>query len=74
VNEQRQHKIIRGWPRLFLACVHMSLAAAGFALLLTVGLTRFTYAVLVGATAATVLSRLLYNGRLDPPITKGRSG
>ena len=63
---QTQHKMIWGWLRLFLACAQMSLAAAGFALLLTIGLTWVTYAVVIGATAATVLSRLIYHGRSDP--------
>jgi hypothetical protein len=43
----------------------MCLAAAGFILLITVGLQLVTLLFLAGATAATIVSRLLYRGRRE---------
>ena len=45
---------------------------SGLALLLTPGLHRITFAVVMVATAAMAMSRLLYHGRVDPRLQKGK--
>lgn len=68
MNEATRHKLIWGWLRLFLGWAQMSLAVFGAVLLFTVGLHLLTWISVVGATAATVTSRLLYHGRPDPRL------
>ena len=72
MNTETQHRLIWGWLRVFLAFVQVSLAAGGLALLLTLGLHWITFAVVIVATAATAVSRLLYHGRTDPHLQKGK--
>jgi hypothetical protein len=48
----------------------MSLAAAGIGVLLVVGNHPLMWAFIIGATAASVISRLLYHATLDPKLTK----
>jgi hypothetical protein len=43
--------------------MQMSLALAGLIALLTIGLHPVTWILVVGATALTIVSRLLYRGR-----------
>jgi hypothetical protein len=66
VNEATRHKIVWGWLRFFLGFVQMSLVAASVGALIAVGLRSVTWLFIVGATGATLISRLLYHGRSDP--------
>jgi hypothetical protein len=61
-----REKLVWGWLRLFLGITQMMLVALSLGLLLTTGLKPTTYAVIAGATLATVISRLLYRGRKRP--------
>jgi hypothetical protein len=63
MNEQTWHIFVWGWLRLFLGFVQVSLSAASFALLLTIGLHPLTWVFFAVATGATITSRLLYHGR-----------
>ena len=65
-----RHRFVWGWLRLFLGWAQMSLAAAGLGALLTAGNHPVTWAFVIGATVATVISRLLYHGRPDPQLPK----
>jgi hypothetical protein len=53
----------------------MSLVAAAVGALVVVGLHPVTWAFVIGATAATIISRLLYHGKPDPKLKaeNGRS-
>ena len=59
------NKLIEGWLRLFLGILQMMLATAAITLLLTMGLVPITCALVGGATAATIISRLLYSKRRE---------
>lgn len=67
------HKLVWGCLRLLLGLAQMCLAAAGFILLITVGVQPVTLLFLAGATAATIASRLLYRERSDPKLKGGDS-
>ncbi|HSB12619.1 MAG TPA: hypothetical protein VLM38_24225 [Blastocatellia bacterium] len=56
------------WLRLVLGLAQMWLAAAGLGLLLIAGLRPITWLFLIAASAATVISRLLYRGRRTPRL------
>lgn len=56
-------KFVEGWLRLFLGMVQIIFATAALTLLLTVGLEPITWVFVVGATTATIISRLLYKRR-----------
>ncbi len=73
MDSAARHKLIWGWLRLFLGLAQMSLAAASFGLLITIGLHWITWAFIVGATAAAIVSRLLYHGQADSKL-EGRNG
>jgi 2-polyprenyl-6-methoxyphenol hydroxylase-like FAD-dependent oxidoreductase len=45
---------------------------SGLALLLTLGLHRITFAVVILATAVMAMSRLLYHAKVDPQLQKGK--
>jgi hypothetical protein len=66
VHEATQHKIVWGWLRFFLGFVQISLVAASVGALVAVGLRPVTLLLVIAATAATLISRLLYHGRSDP--------
>ena len=61
-------KLIWGWLRLFLGVIQMVLTTACVGLLLTLGLHWATWIFFAGATAATIISRLLYRGHADPDL------
>lgn len=67
-----RHKIVRGWLRLFLGWLQMSLAAAGLGALVTIGLHPVTWFFVIGATAATIASHLLYRKRSDSVLKEKR--
>ena len=71
MDDSTRHKIVWGWLRLFLGWLQMSSAVVGAVLLFTVGLHPLTWVCVLGATAATLTSRLLYHGRPDPRLNKG---
>jgi hypothetical protein len=71
VNEETRHRLIWGWLRLFLGFAQMSLVAMGIGALITVGVRRITVVLVILATTATVMSRLIYHGRPDPRL-KGK--
>ena len=74
MDEATQHKLVWGWLRLFLGWAQMSLVAISIGLLLTLGLHLATYVFVSAATAATIISRLLYHGKIDPELAqKNRS-
>ena len=70
MNNATRHKLVWGWLRLLLGWMQMSLAAAGLVALLTVGFHPVTWAFVVGATVATIVSRLLYHGRPAPKLER----
>jgi hypothetical protein len=59
-----------GYLRLALGLAQISLSTTALALLFTVGLHPFTWAVLAAGTATTITSRLLYGGRPDPRLKR----
>jgi hypothetical protein len=61
-------KLILGWLRLFLGVVQMLFATACVGLLLTVGLHWTTWMFFAGAAAATIISRIVYRGHVDPDL------
>lgn len=63
MDDATRHKLIWGWLRLFLGWLQMSLAAAGLGALFTFGLHPVTWFFVIGASAATIASRLLYRKR-----------
>lgn len=67
IEATARHKMIWGWLRLVLGFAQMSLVAASLRALLTVGLRPVTWIFFIGATAATLTSRLLYHGRTTHP-------
>jgi hypothetical protein len=71
MDDETRHKIVWGWLRLFLGWLQMSLAAAGLGALITVGIHPVTWFFVIGATAATVVSRLLYR-RSDSVLREKR--
>lgn len=73
MNVASGHKLVWGWLRLLLGLAQMCLAAAGFILLITVGVQPVTLLFLAGATAATIASRLLYRGRRGPKLKRGEN-
>lgn len=70
-----RHTLIWGWLRVFLGIMQTSLAAAGVFMLLTVGTRPVTLIVVGGALTATLMSRLIYQGRSDTMMeeTKGKA-
>ena len=73
MNAETQHKLIWGWLRIFLGFAQLWLAGITVILLVTIGLRAATLVIAVAASAATVLSRILYGGRSSAPITKGEN-
>ena len=67
-----RHKLFWGWCLLFIGMIQLTFAAAGLVALLTVGIHSITLVFLIGATAATIISRLLYHGRPNPTLQKGK--
>jgi hypothetical protein len=70
LSQDSRHKLIWGWLRLFLGFAQMSLVAASFGALITIGVRPVTWAFCVSATVLTIVSRLLYRGRDSPEQTK----
>jgi hypothetical protein len=73
MNLDSERKLVWGWFRLLLGLAQMGLAAAGFVLLIMVGVQIVTVLFLLGATAATIASRLLYAGRRGPQLKEGEN-
>lgn len=69
MNDELRRKLVWGWLRLFLGFAQMSLAAAALGALIAVGLRAVTLWFAIGATAATLLSRLLYHDRKNSRLT-----
>jgi hypothetical protein len=57
-----------GWLRMALGVVQMSCALSAAFAIFAVGLQPVTWALVIGAFAATALSRLLYRGQPDPNL------
>ncbi len=70
MSDEWRHRLVWGWLRLLLGWSQMALAAAAAVALLAVGFHVVTWALVIGATTATAVSRLLYHGRPDPELTK----
>jgi len=70
MNDEAHHKLVWGWLRLVLGFLQMGLVAAALGSLITAGLHWITWLFVVGATAATVTSRLIYHGRPDPTLKR----
>lgn len=68
MNASTRHKVVWGGLRFFLGLAQMWLAIAGVTLLVMVGLQTVTVVVVIAATVAAVISRLLYRGRPDPNL------
>jgi hypothetical protein len=63
MDEVTRHRLIWGWLRLVLGFAQMALVALSVGALLAVGLHWITYVFVGAATAAALLSRLLYQGK-----------
>lgn len=68
MDAETRHKIIWGWLRLFPAVLQLALAPLAVGAWLVVGLGRLTWLLVIGATTATVTSRLIYHGKKDPRL------
>lgn len=66
MQERTRNKWVWGWLRLALGLVQMTFATAGVGALLALGMHWLTYLSVAIATAATVVSRLLYAGKVAP--------
>lgn len=66
-REELKRLLIWGWLRWFLGIAQMSLSMAGALVLVAEGMRPLTWILCAGATAAAVISRLLYRGRRAPP-------
>ena len=73
MNASTQHNVVWGGLRFFLGLTQMWLALAGLTLLVIVCLRPVTVALVIAATVATVVSRLLYRGRPDPELKGEKS-
>ena len=58
-----QSRFIVVWLRLFLGVTQLLLVGMSIGALLTVGLDTIAWIFIIGATVATIISRLLYHGR-----------
>ena len=60
------NRMVWGWARLVLGLLQIGLSIAAAIQLVQMGLEATTWFLIVGATAATCVSRLLYRGRPGP--------
>lgn len=70
MNAEAHHRLVWGWLRLVLGFPQMGLVAAALGSLITVGLHWITLLFVSAATAATITSRALYRGRIDPVVNR----
>jgi hypothetical protein len=56
IAETTYHRLIWGWLRLFLAMLQISLSVAGITALLIIGFRPLTWALVAGASFATLSS------------------
>jgi hypothetical protein len=68
VNASAQHKLAWGGLRFFLGLAQLWLSIAGLTLLVVACLQVVTIVVVIEATVATIISRLLYHGKPDPNV------
>lgn len=73
VNASTQHEVVWGGLRFFLGLAQMWLAIVGLTLLALVGLRPVTLAVVIAATVARVVSRLLYRSRPNLSLKERKS-
>lgn len=66
MQERKRHECVWGWLRLTLGLVQMTFAAAGVGAVFAFGMHWLTYLSVAIATAATIVSRLIYRGRTAP--------
>jgi hypothetical protein len=59
-------RILWGWLRLFLGIAQIALVGLSVGALISVGVKPITWVFVIGATALTVISRLIYKGRTGP--------
>jgi hypothetical protein len=57
-----------GWARLLIGAFQMACSAYAVFLIFQIGFQLITWALILGAFAATGVSRLLYRGRPDPDL------
>lgn len=62
-----------GWLRLILGAVQMTLAAAAVGAYLDGGSPKLVWTLAGAATAATLVSLLIYRRRQGPPDTQDRA-
>ncbi len=61
------HRIVYwGWLRLAVGVIQMASSTYAIFLILQIGFQPATWAFILGAFAATAVSRLLYRGKPDP--------
>jgi hypothetical protein len=70
MDNATRHKLIWGWLRLLLGLAQMFLTVAAAVVLFTIGLHPLTWALIVGATSATIVSRLIYHGKAAPELRR----
>jgi hypothetical protein len=61
-----KERILWGWLRLFLGFAQIALVGLSVGALFSVGVKPITWIFVIGATALTVVSRLIYKGRTGP--------
>jgi hypothetical protein len=61
-----KERILWGWLRLVLGFAQIALVGLSVGALISVGVKPITWIFVVGATALTLISRLIYRGRTGP--------
>lgn len=64
--QSRSALVLWGWGRLLLGVVQMALAGLAIFLLISEGLTRKTWVIIIAGCIAVVTSRVLFRGRRGP--------
>lgn len=71
MNEETRQNLIWGWLRMILGALQLTLAPLSIILLFTLGIyDERTWILVILTTLITGISRLLYQGRPDPRISK----
>jgi hypothetical protein len=61
-----KERMLWGWLRLFLGFAQISLVGLSVGALFSVGVKPITLIFVIAATALTVISRVIYKGRVGP--------
>lgn len=73
MNQHTRHLLKWGWLRLFLATIQLVFAPLAIYAVILSGIGHWlTWLLIIVASLATAISWLLYHGRPDPKLPKGR--